>query len=88
MFREPAGQRRATHIHVCAASGEWEPRHLLFRDYLRAHPDRAAQYGELKRVFAERYRTERVAYTEAKSPFIGETLLLAAAWAANVRWAP
>jgi GrpB-like predicted nucleotidyltransferase (UPF0157 family) len=85
-FREPAGVPRTTHIHVCAVGSRWERVHLLFRDYLRAHPARAAAYGELKSALAERYRDDRVSYTEAKGPFIDETLALADQWAAATGW--
>lgn len=87
-FREPAGERRTTHVHVCAAGTEWERRHLLFRDHLRAHPGRARDYGELKLALVERYRHDRLSYTEAKSPFIDETLALAEAWATATEWHP
>ena len=87
-FREPAGVPRRTHVHVCALGSEWERRHLLFRDYLRAHPERAASYGDLKRALAVLYPRDRVAYTEAKGPFIDETLALAEAWAASTGWRP
>lgn len=87
-FREPAGVPRRTHVHVCPVGSEWERRHLLFRDYLRAHPERAAGYGELKRALAVRYPRDRVAYTEAKGPFIDETMELAEAWAAATGWRP
>jgi GrpB-like predicted nucleotidyltransferase (UPF0157 family) len=43
---------------------------LLFRDYLIAHPDVAAQYGLLKREIATAPSTDRVRYTAAKGDFI------------------
>jgi putative glutamine amidotransferase len=30
---------RKFHVHVCRAGGDWERRHLAFRDWLRAHPE-------------------------------------------------
>jgi GrpB-like predicted nucleotidyltransferase (UPF0157 family) len=85
-FRDPAGVPRATHVHVCPLGSEWEARHLLFRDYLRAHPERTAAYGALKLALAERYRLDGVAYTEAKGPFIEETLAMADRWAVAIGW--
>jgi GrpB-like predicted nucleotidyltransferase (UPF0157 family) len=87
-FRDPAGTPRRVHIHVCQAGSEWERKHLLFRDYLRGHPERAHAYEALKRAASERYATNRLAYTEAKGPFIEETLALAEAWAAHTGWQP
>lgn len=87
-FRDPAGAPRRVHVHVCQAGGEWERSHLLFRDYLRRQPDRAQAYDRLKQAAAERYRGERLAYTESKGPFIEETLVLAEEWARKVGWRP
>jgi GrpB-like predicted nucleotidyltransferase (UPF0157 family) len=47
----------------------WE-RHLLFRDYLRRHPETAQEYAKLKKRLADEFRTDREGYTQAKTPFI------------------
>ncbi|AKR58065.1 hypothetical protein XM25_20185 [Devosia sp. H5989] len=60
---------RTHHLHIHADPTEVE-RHLVFRDHLRAHPGDSAAYEALKRELAERYRTDREAYTEGKSAFI------------------
>ena len=78
-FRPPPGMSRDVQVHVCQAGGQWERDHLLFRDYLRAHPDRAAAYGALKTDLAARYPEDRIGYNLAKGPFIAETLRLAKA---------
>jgi len=58
------------HLHVVEhGSCEWR-RHLLFRDHLRAHPERAADYERLKRELAAAHGPDRGAYTDAKTPFI------------------
>jgi GrpB-like predicted nucleotidyltransferase (UPF0157 family) len=58
------------HLHV-VERGSWEwRRHLLFRDHLRAHPERAAEYERLKRALAAEHGPDRGAYTDAKTPFI------------------
>ena len=86
-FREAPGQRR-THIHVRRAGSFSEQLALLFRDFLRAHPDEAARYGNLKREIAARHRSDRQAYTAAKEPFIWETVRQADAWAQRTGWVP
>lgn len=85
-FRSPAGEPRDVHVHVCAVGSERERHHLLFRDYLRAHPKTAQAYAALKRELAERYRNDRWGYTEGKTPFIEETTKLAEAWAKETSW--
>ena len=86
-FRESPGQRR-THIHV-RRLGSWvEQFALLFRDYLRTHPEDAQRYAALKYALAEQYREDREAYTEAKSPFIWEVLRRAGHWSQGVGWEP
>lgn len=86
-FRPPADRPREVHIHVCEAGSAWERNHLLFRDYLRAHPAARNAYAELKRELSERYSDDRLAYTDAKSAFILDALDDAGAWAAFVGWA-
>jgi GrpB-like predicted nucleotidyltransferase (UPF0157 family) len=50
--------------------GEFWRRHRAFRDYLRAHPQAAREYAELKRRLAAEHGTDVDAYTDAKSEFI------------------
>lgn len=86
-FRERPGTAR-THIHV-RKWGSWSEQFaLLFRDYLRVHPETAERYAELKRGLAECYRDDRHAYTEAKTPFIWATMLEASEWSQRVGWEP
>lgn len=87
-FRPPPGMDRLVQVHVCAAGSEWERVHLLFPAYLRAHPERAASYARLKQDLAAAFPHDRIGYTEAKGPFIEETLAMAAEWAARTGWRP
>lgn len=77
---------REVHAHVCSAGSVWEREHLLFRDYLRFHPQAASAYGEAKRQLADRWREDRAAYSEAKSPVILAALRAAEEWAASLGW--
>jgi GrpB-like predicted nucleotidyltransferase (UPF0157 family) len=74
-FREPLGHPRV-HIHVMRAGSFGEQFALLFRDYVRTHPDVIAQYAKLKIGLAQRYQLaeERQLYTEAKRPFIWQVI--------------
>lgn len=85
-FRPPRGHPREVQVHVCDAAGEWERIHLLFRDYLRAHPAACEDYAALKQGLAGRFRGDRVAYNEAKSGFILELLERAEEWAQTTGW--
>lgn len=68
-IKRDAEGRRTHHIHCLEArSSEWE--RLLFRDYLRAHPEAAREYDALKRRIAEKHPDDRVAYSKAKTGFI------------------
>ena len=42
----------------------------MFRDWLRAHPDDAAAYEELKRGLAAAHPNDTLSYTDAKTAFI------------------
>lgn len=66
----PYGERRTHHVHITETAGEMWTRRLPFRDYLRANPDEAARYAALKRELAQRYATDREAYTAAKSDYM------------------
>ena len=59
------------HLHV-APGGHPVMDGLLFRDYLRKHPETARLYEELKYALAEQYRNDREGYTDAKSEFVRE----------------
>jgi GrpB-like predicted nucleotidyltransferase (UPF0157 family) len=58
------------HVHMVAVSSDFWEEHLLFRDYLRTHPQAAEEYGKLKRGLASRFRFDRDAYRAGKVPFI------------------
>lgn len=67
---------RTHHIHMVEAHFPlWEG--LVFRDYLRAHPERAKAYLRLKQSLAAKHPDDRIAYTFGKTEFINETLVLA-----------
>lgn len=69
----PYGKQRTHHIHVVKENSEfWE--RLLFRDYLRTHPDEAKRYETLKRDLARRFYTDREGYTDGKSSYIQSVL--------------
>jgi len=69
-FSRRASEEVKYNLHaVEVASAFWE-RHLLFRDWLRTHPEDAAAYLSLKRSLAAKHRQDREAYTDSKTEFI------------------
>jgi GrpB-like predicted nucleotidyltransferase (UPF0157 family) len=58
------------HLYVVAAGNPAYRRHLLFRDYLRRHPEAAQAYAAFKQAAAERFRDDRTAYTDAKDAIV------------------
>ncbi|MBI3449850.1 MAG: GrpB family protein [Acidobacteria bacterium] len=69
-FCKPSPAFRTHHLHLIPVGAPQWARPLAFRDYLRAHPDVAAEYESLKRDLARKHHLDREAYTQAKGPFI------------------
>jgi GrpB-like predicted nucleotidyltransferase (UPF0157 family) len=71
-IKRDQGGTRTHHIHMMTRrpvfQAHWE--RLLFRDYLIANTDVAAEYGQLKTRLASAHPHDRVAYTEGKTAFI------------------
>jgi GrpB-like predicted nucleotidyltransferase (UPF0157 family) len=76
---------RPVHIHVRAAGKANQRYALLFRDYLRAHPQAAAAYAELKRRLAALH-IETGVYAEVKDPVCDLVMIAAEEWAARTGW--
>ena len=69
-FRKFTRGERTHHLNIVEHKGDFWERHILFRDYLREHPQEAQDYYELKVRLAERFGTDRLGYNEAKTAFI------------------
>ncbi|MCG3087193.1 GrpB family protein [Sporosarcina cyprini] len=65
-YFQKGGDDRTHHVHVYEEESPEIGRHLAFRDYLRAHPDMAEKYGELKEELAMRYPSDIAAYIGGK----------------------
>lgn len=71
-----AGEADARRVNLSLAardSAYWRD-HLAFRDILRARPEVAAAYANLKADLAARYPADRLAYTAAKGEFVTRVL--------------
>lgn len=71
-FRK-GGDERTHQLHIFGVSSEKDiARHLAVRDYLRAHPQTAEKYGELKRALAARFPYDIESYCDGKAAFMKE----------------
>lgn len=71
MLRTP---ERDVHVHVCDAGGEWEHRHLAFRDRLRSSPTDRDRYAAVKSSLAAQGWSSMNAYAAAKTDVIAEIM--------------
>jgi len=73
-FRKGLWGQGTCHLHICEFnSTEWVEK-ILFRDYLRNHPESAIEYYKLKKSLAKKYQFDRQTYTKKKEPFIREII--------------
>ncbi len=80
-LHEPGGQPDSVldtirhHLYACHANGDELRRHILFRDYLRRHPDAREAYQRLKRQLAEETGQAHKAYAALKETRAREFIL-------------
>jgi len=77
-FQKPAQWPSTHHVHLCVVGSLQEREHLAFRDYLRGHPEVAAEYLALKQELAAANHgntlESRERYSLAKSEFVQSVL--------------
>lgn len=78
--------RRRVNLHLRVTGRANQRYALLFRDYLRAHPDTAAAYGEFKRRAATLPLESVGEYADLKDPVCDLIYLPAEDWAARTDW--
>jgi len=71
-FFRKGGDKRTHHIHIFQVGNEEIERHIKFKEYLIAHPDKAREYSRLKEELANKYTYDVDNYTNRKSNFIQE----------------
>ncbi|MGH3825588.1 MAG: dephospho-CoA kinase [Pseudonocardiaceae bacterium] len=81
-----ADPARDVNCHIRPADSPCWRETLLLRDWLRADPDGAREYAELKHRLAARQWNNIDAYATAKTPFIRGALDHAERWAARTGW--
>ncbi len=75
-FRATVNQP-AHNLYVCHEASAALRDHLTFRDYLRAHPETAEAYANLKRTLAREFPEDVEHYAVAKTDFITGVLEIA-----------
>nr|WGD96749.1 GrpB family protein [Bacillus safensis] len=71
-FFRKGGLNRTHHVHAYEAGHDDVKRHLVFRDYLKASPDRAKAYADKKRQLAKAYPEDMASYMKGKDGLIKE----------------
>jgi GrpB-like predicted nucleotidyltransferase (UPF0157 family) len=79
--------RGDANLHVRLVGSPNERLALLFRDFLRAHPDAVAGYSLFKRELSASV-TGVQRYSEIKDPVVDVIIAAAASWAADTGWQP
>ncbi len=74
------------HIHWVEHFGDFWEKQILFRDFIRSHPEEARDYERLKRDLASKHRHDRKSYTSSKGGFIDAILAKAKGWDAGSNW--
>jgi GrpB-like predicted nucleotidyltransferase (UPF0157 family) len=67
MKRSTATKQR---VYLCPECNDTHRRRILFRDYLRAHPQTAAAYEVLKLTLCKEFEYDSDGYTAAKAAFV------------------
>lgn len=80
-FRLDDSNGARTHqVHAFEASVPNVARHVAFRDYMRAHPSIAGEYGALKERLANAHPHDSAAYMDGKDAFVKEHERRALLW--------
>ena len=69
----PPNGPRTHHIHITQSIAAPDDK-VIFRDYLRRHPEEAAIYLKLKRKLVTAYAADREKYTECKGEYVASVL--------------
>jgi GrpB-like predicted nucleotidyltransferase (UPF0157 family) len=73
-FRKGVAGPWTHHVHLMQPSNPGWDRRLVFRDYLRAHPDVADAYMDLKRRLAAAFNDDIAAYRNGKDAFVQDAM--------------
>ena len=72
--------KRTHHLHAFRTGSRHIERYLAFRDYLKAHPEIAEEYSDLKATLLKGPDATREGYVDGKEPFFLRSEQAAVAW--------
>ena len=84
-FQKSKNGVRLYHVHAFKKGNPEIERHLVFRDYLRTHPEKAAKYAKVKQQAAARNPYDIETYMIEKEPIIKELEQEALRWRLNTK---
>ncbi len=87
-FFAPPKMSRPINLHVRIAGNPNQRYPLLFRDYLRTHPEAAGTYARIKKSLARFHANDVDAYYDVKDPVCDLIIQAAEAWAKCTCWQP
>lgn len=82
-FGWPVERPRRYHIHISQDGSPHFGRAVAVRDYLRAFPNEATAYADLKRKLTKTHAGDRAAYIAGKHDFVQALEQRALRWAAS-----
>ena len=79
-YYRKGGDARTHHIHLYASGNPEIIRHVVFRDYLREHPQEVEAYSTIKEQLARQFPEDISAYIAGKDSFVKAMEQRALAW--------
>jgi GrpB-like predicted nucleotidyltransferase (UPF0157 family) len=79
-FQKSENGIRKVHLHTYKKGDPELYRHIIFRDYLSAHPEEAKRYAVVKEKAAKKHEYDIESYISEKSPLVKELEQRALQW--------
>ncbi|MGM0834842.1 MAG: GrpB family protein [Bacillota bacterium] len=84
-YFQKGGIERTHHLHCFLSDHPEVKRHLNFRDYLIAHPEKAREYSDMKHLLSVENDGDREAYLSGKEPIIKQFDKEAEKWSRRLK---
>lgn len=70
LFYKTHDGHKTENIHICVNGSDKTKQFIKMRDYLRTHPEKAKEYGDLKEKLKAQFPEDYIAYREGKDSFL------------------